>query len=157
MRAFVLSSLAREDSDARERAATTVDHLSSSAPARRRAKRGGEDRMVSAKEYDEHATRAYYDEFSQAYEVERRPNRPAGYHALVDDLEVGSSSAMAPGGTFSSAARVPACSRTHRAFRAIRKGIDLSPGNASQSAARVDSTCARRGVTASHSPARRST
>lgn len=34
------------------------------------------------------ATRAYYDEFSSRYEAERRPNRPAGYHALVDDLEV---------------------------------------------------------------------
>jgi ubiquinone/menaquinone biosynthesis C-methylase UbiE len=35
-----------------------------------------------------HATRAYYDEFSHRYEAERRPNRPDGYHALVDDLEV---------------------------------------------------------------------
>jgi ubiquinone/menaquinone biosynthesis C-methylase UbiE len=34
-------------------------------------------------------TRAYYDEFSHRYEAERRPNRPDGYHALVDDLEVG--------------------------------------------------------------------
>ncbi len=39
MRAFVLSSLAREDSDARERAATTVDLFLFGA-ARRRAKRG---------------------------------------------------------------------------------------------------------------------
>jgi ubiquinone/menaquinone biosynthesis C-methylase UbiE len=35
------------------------------------------------------ATRSYYDEFSQRYEAERRPNRPDGYHALIDDLEVG--------------------------------------------------------------------
>jgi ubiquinone/menaquinone biosynthesis C-methylase UbiE len=35
-----------------------------------------------------HATRAYYDEFSHRYDVERRPNRPDGYHALIDDLEV---------------------------------------------------------------------
>jgi ubiquinone/menaquinone biosynthesis C-methylase UbiE len=34
------------------------------------------------------ATRAYYDEFSHRYEAERRPNRPDGYHALIDDLEV---------------------------------------------------------------------
>jgi ubiquinone/menaquinone biosynthesis C-methylase UbiE len=34
------------------------------------------------------ATRAYYDEFSERYESERRPNRPHGYHALIDDLEV---------------------------------------------------------------------
>ncbi len=33
-------------------------------------------------------TRAYYDEFSAAYEAQRRPNDPDGYHALVDDLEV---------------------------------------------------------------------
>lgn len=34
-------------------------------------------------------TRAYYDEFAAAYEAQRRPNDPHGYHALVDDLEVG--------------------------------------------------------------------
>jgi ubiquinone/menaquinone biosynthesis C-methylase UbiE len=32
--------------------------------------------------------RAYYDEFSHAYEARRRPNEPGGYHALVDDLEI---------------------------------------------------------------------
>ncbi len=32
--------------------------------------------------------RAYYDEFSAAYEARRRPNDPGGYHALVDDLEI---------------------------------------------------------------------
>ncbi len=32
--------------------------------------------------------RSYYDEFSGRYEAERRPNRPDGYHALIDDLEV---------------------------------------------------------------------
>ena len=32
------------------------------------------------------ATREYYDEFSHRYEAERRPNRPDGYHALLDDL-----------------------------------------------------------------------
>lgn len=35
-----------------------------------------------------HAIRAYYDEFAHRYEAHRRPNRPDGYHALVDDLEV---------------------------------------------------------------------
>lgn len=34
------------------------------------------------------ATRAYYDEFSARYDAERRPNRPEGYHALVDNLEL---------------------------------------------------------------------
>ncbi len=33
-------------------------------------------------------TKNYYDEFSHAYERHRLPNDPAGYHALVDDLEV---------------------------------------------------------------------
>lgn len=33
-------------------------------------------------------TRAYYDEFSEIYELHRRPNEADGYHALVDDLEV---------------------------------------------------------------------
>jgi ubiquinone/menaquinone biosynthesis C-methylase UbiE len=35
-----------------------------------------------------HATRTYYDEFSERYERHRRPNDPGGYHALVDDLEI---------------------------------------------------------------------
>ncbi len=33
-------------------------------------------------------TRAYYDEFAQGYEAQRRPNDPDGYHALIDDLEI---------------------------------------------------------------------
>jgi len=37
----------------------------------------------------ESETRAYYDDFAGAYEAQRAPNAPRGYHALVDDLEVG--------------------------------------------------------------------
>lgn len=33
-------------------------------------------------------TRAYYDDFAEAYEAKRRPNDASGYHALVDDLEI---------------------------------------------------------------------
>ena len=33
-------------------------------------------------------TREYYNEFSKRYEDERRPNSAAGYHAMIDDLEV---------------------------------------------------------------------
>jgi ubiquinone/menaquinone biosynthesis C-methylase UbiE len=44
--------------------------------------------MATGQSHAEHAIRSYYDEFSQRYEAERRPNRPDGYHALVDDLEV---------------------------------------------------------------------
>lgn len=36
----------------------------------------------------EPATRAYYDDFATRYERRRAPNEPAGYHALVDDLEI---------------------------------------------------------------------
>jgi SAM-dependent methyltransferase len=36
----------------------------------------------------ERETRAYYDDFATAYERERAPSSPGGYHALVDDLEV---------------------------------------------------------------------
>jgi len=43
---------------------------------------------MAVADHTQHATRAYYDEFSHRYEAERRPNRPDGYHALVDDLEV---------------------------------------------------------------------
>ena len=43
--------------------------------------------MVASETLD-HATRAYYDEFSLSYEAQRTPNRPDGYHSLVDDLEV---------------------------------------------------------------------
>jgi ubiquinone/menaquinone biosynthesis C-methylase UbiE len=42
--------------------------------------------MAEADHHD--ATRTYYDEFSDRYDAERRPNRPDGYHALIDDLEV---------------------------------------------------------------------
>lgn len=33
-------------------------------------------------------TREYYDEFSKHYEDKRRPHKSAGYHALIDDLEI---------------------------------------------------------------------
>jgi len=37
----------------------------------------------------ESETRAYYDDFARSYETHRAPHSPRGYHALVDDLEVG--------------------------------------------------------------------
>ena len=37
---------------------------------------------------DPNHTRAYYDEFARDYEIHRSPNRPDGYHALIDDLEI---------------------------------------------------------------------
>lgn len=76
-----------------------------------------------------HDTRAYYDEFSHRYEAERRPNRPDGYHALVDDLEVDLVRRYGAGrdvlecgvGTGLLLERIAA-------FAQSAKGIDLSPG-----------------------------
>jgi len=85
--------------------------------------------MVGAKEYDEHATRAYYDEFSHAYEVERRPNRPAGYHALVDDLEVGLVERYGAGGdVLECGAGTGLLLERIARFARSAKGIDLTPG-----------------------------
>jgi ubiquinone/menaquinone biosynthesis C-methylase UbiE len=75
------------------------------------------------------ATRAYYDDFARRYEAERRPNRPDGYHALVDDLELELVERYAAGGD------VLECGvgtgllleRMARFARSAR-GIDLSPG-----------------------------
>jgi|HubBroStandDraft_1064217.scaffolds.fasta_scaffold02000_4 ubiquinone/menaquinone biosynthesis C-methylase UbiE len=75
------------------------------------------------------ATRAYYDEFSDRYEAERRPNRPDGYHALIDDLEVelverygaGADVLECGAGTGLLLERIAAFARS-------AKGIDLSPG-----------------------------
>ena len=74
------------------------------------------------------ATRTYYDEFSHRYEAERRPNRPDGYHALVDDLEVELVERYGSGGdvlecgvgTGLLLARIAAFARSAR-------GVDLSP------------------------------
>jgi ubiquinone/menaquinone biosynthesis C-methylase UbiE len=78
---------------------------------------------------DDASTRAYYDDFSVRYEAERRPNRPGGYHALVDDLEVELVERYGVGldvlecgvGTGLLLERIGRFARTAR-------GIDLSPG-----------------------------
>ena len=90
---------------------------------------------MSARPYDE--TRAYYDEFAHAYEAERRPNRPDGYHALVDDLEVDLVERYGAGadvlecgvGTGLLLERIARFART-------AKGIDLSPGMLERARAR---------------------
>jgi ubiquinone/menaquinone biosynthesis C-methylase UbiE len=75
------------------------------------------------------ATRAYYDEFSLRYDAERRPNRPRGYHALVDDLE------LELVARYGSGADVLECGvgtglllERVAAFAGSSKGIDLSDG-----------------------------
>jgi ubiquinone/menaquinone biosynthesis C-methylase UbiE len=73
--------------------------------------------------------RSYYDEFSHRYEAERRPNRPDGYHALVDDLEVDLVRRYGAGrdvlecgvGTGLLLDRIAR-------FAGSTKGVDLSPG-----------------------------
>jgi ubiquinone/menaquinone biosynthesis C-methylase UbiE len=77
---------------------------------------------------DHQATRTYYDDFSTRYEDERRPNRPDGYHALIDDMEVDLVDRYGAGGD------VLECGcgtglileRIARSARSAR-GIDLSP------------------------------
>jgi ubiquinone/menaquinone biosynthesis C-methylase UbiE len=77
----------------------------------------------------EQATRAYYDEFSQRYEAERRPNRPDGYHALVDDLEVELVERYAAGrDLLECGTGTGLLLERFRRFARTAKGIDLSPG-----------------------------
>jgi ubiquinone/menaquinone biosynthesis C-methylase UbiE len=83
------------------------------------------------------ATRAYYDEFASAYEAERSPSRPHGYHALVDDLEVEIVERYGRGrdvlecgcGTGLLLERMARVARSAR-------GIDLSPGMLERARAR---------------------
>jgi ubiquinone/menaquinone biosynthesis C-methylase UbiE len=74
-------------------------------------------------------TRAYYDDFAREYETHRAPNAPSGYHALVDDLEVGLVERYGAGkdvlecgcGTGLLLERIERFARSAR-------GVDLSPG-----------------------------
>ena len=82
---------------------------------------------MSSKDTDK--TRAYYDDFARGYEAHRRPNDGAGYHALIDDLEVQLTSRYATArdvlecgcGTGLLLERIATFAKTAR-------GIDLSPG-----------------------------
>lgn len=82
-------------------------------------------------------TRAYYDEFSKQYEAKRRPNKGAGYHALVDDLEIELTDRYGRGkdvlecgcGTGLILERI-------KPFARRAAGIDLSPGMLSLAKAR---------------------
>jgi len=83
------------------------------------------------------AIRDYYDEFALGYEAERRPNRPDGYHALLDDLEVDLIERYGTGrdvlecgvGTGLLLERVARVARS-------ATGIDLSPGMLERARAR---------------------
>jgi ubiquinone/menaquinone biosynthesis C-methylase UbiE len=82
-------------------------------------------------------TRDYYDEFAKRYDLERRPNRPDGYHAFVDDLEVEIVERYGAG------ADVLECGtgtglllERFSTFARSAKGIDLSPGMLERARAR---------------------
>jgi ubiquinone/menaquinone biosynthesis C-methylase UbiE len=86
---------------------------------------------------DDAATRAYYDEFSARYEAERRPNRPDGYHALLDDLEVGLVERYGRGGDILECGTGTGLLLERMArFARSAKGIDLSPGMLAHATAR---------------------
>jgi ubiquinone/menaquinone biosynthesis C-methylase UbiE len=75
------------------------------------------------------ATRAYYDEFSRRYEAERRPNRPDGYHALIDDLEVEVVERYGAGGdVLECGVGTGLLLERFASFARSARGIDLSPG-----------------------------
>src|SRR5580692_11109822 len=74
-------------------------------------------------------TRAYYDTFASRYEDARDGRDPAGYHDLVDDLEVGSVERFCRGRSVLEVG----CStvlllRRIAGFAARAHGVDLSPG-----------------------------
>jgi ubiquinone/menaquinone biosynthesis C-methylase UbiE len=85
--------------------------------------------MAAVDPHHPHATRAYYDEFSHRYEAERRPNRPDGYHALVDDLEVELVERYGAGGdVLECGVGTGLLLERIARFARTAKGIDLSPG-----------------------------
>ena len=86
---------------------------------------------------DDGATRAYYDEFALRYEAERRPNRPGGYHALIDDLEVELVERYGAGGdVLECGVGTGLLLERFGRFAKSARGIDLSPGMLERARAR---------------------
>lgn len=84
-----------------------------------------------------HATRAYYDEFSQRYEDRRGGNDPGGYHDLVDDLEVDFVRRFGAGGDLLEVGCGTGLLLARTAtFGRSAKGVDLSPGMLEKARAR---------------------
>jgi ubiquinone/menaquinone biosynthesis C-methylase UbiE len=74
-------------------------------------------------------TRAYYDEFSVRYDAHRRPNRPDGYHALIDDLEVEIVERYGAGGdVLECGCGTGLILERIAGFARSARGIDMSPG-----------------------------
>jgi ubiquinone/menaquinone biosynthesis C-methylase UbiE len=88
-----------------------------------------ETATMVAPRYSLEATREYYNEFSDRYEAERRPNRPDGYHALLDDLEVELVERYGTGrDILECGAGTGLLLERMARFAKSAKGIDLSPG-----------------------------
>jgi ubiquinone/menaquinone biosynthesis C-methylase UbiE len=84
--------------------------------------------MAASHDPADHATRSYYDEFSHRYEMERRPHRPDGYHALIDDLEIEIAERYGRGGdVLECGAGTGLLLERMARFARSAKGIDLSP------------------------------
>ena len=84
-----------------------------------------------------HDTRAYYDEFSHAYDRHRRPSRPDGYHALIDDLEVDLVRRYGEGGdVLECGVGTGLLLERIAGFARHARGIDLSPGMLARARAR---------------------
>jgi ubiquinone/menaquinone biosynthesis C-methylase UbiE len=92
---------------------------------------------MAAVDHRHHATRAYYDDFSHRYEDERSPNRPDGYHALIDDLEVELVERYAAGGdVLECGVGTGLLLERIARFAGSARGIDLSPGMLARARAR---------------------
>jgi ubiquinone/menaquinone biosynthesis C-methylase UbiE len=92
---------------------------------------------MAAADPHQHATRAYYDEFSHRYESERSPNRPDGYHALVDDLEAELVERYGAGGdVLECGCGTGLILERIARFARSAKAIDLSPGMLERARAR---------------------
>lgn len=84
--------------------------------------------MAASPDQVDHATRSYYDEFSHRYETHRRPHRPHGYHALIDDLEVEIAERYGRGrDVLECGAGTGLLLERMARFARSAKGIDLSP------------------------------
>jgi ubiquinone/menaquinone biosynthesis C-methylase UbiE len=82
-------------------------------------------------------TRAYYDDFSHRYEAERRPARPDGYHALIDDLEIELAERYGRGGdVLECGVGTGLLLERIAGFARTATGIDLSPGMLERAQAR---------------------
>ena len=85
--------------------------------------------------HDVDATRAYYDEFAHGYE--RHRHHPRGYHALLDDLEVGLTERYGAGkDVLECGCGTGLLLEKMARFARHAKGIDLSPGMLAKATAR---------------------